>query len=236
MAGIVHITVTMEMKTHLVKDQVQNGWTFASATQSAHEIGEAGVVLLNTFYNAPAHGVVVSSYFAHNVDRVIPMVAKVYQLSATSSTVVDPHGPGTGFGSPIDTIPMTAYSDPGSGIDLPEQVSVCLSYHGTTGGLSEGSGHSPRPASRHRGRVFLGPLHAGAIAIDPTTGSPVINGALLTSLGNNGGAGLMPSTAPSWVVWSRKNATVDPVVGGFIDNRFDTQRRRLETATFRQTF
>jgi hypothetical protein len=150
---------------------------------------------------------------------------------------VDPHAPGTGFGSPIATIPMSNYAAAGgSGIDLPEQVAVCMSFHGVTTDLGEGGGHAARPAARHRGRVYLGPLSATAIAIDPTTGSPVVDASLLTSLGGNAGSGLMPSTAPNWCVWSRKNAEVYPVVGGFIDNRFDTQRRRLEAPTFRQVY
>jgi hypothetical protein len=47
---------------------------------------------------------------------------------------------------------------------------------------------------------------------------------------------MMPSTAPDWCVWSRSNHKVDPVIGGFVDNRFDTQRRRLETSTARVVF
>jgi hypothetical protein len=194
-------------------------------------------VLLSQFYNgAGSFGTMLSSFFAHNVDRTIPALAKVYQLSATSATDVDVHGVGTGFGSPIQTLPLTAYADPSTGIDLPEQVSVCLSFHGHTGGLSEGGGTSPRLAARHRGRVYIGPFHAGAIDIDPTTGSPVVKSSLLSVLKDQANLHLMPSTAPTWAVWSRKNHAVDPVIGGFIDNRFDTQRRRLETATARVVF
>jgi hypothetical protein len=41
---------------------------------------------------------------------------------------------------------------------------------------------------------------------------------------------------PSWSVWSRKNANTKLVTGGFVDNAFDTQRRRGEKASGRQTW
>jgi hypothetical protein len=37
-------------------------------------------------------------------------------------------------------------------------------------------------------------------------------------------------------VWSRADAEVYPVVGGFMDNRIDTQRRRAVKASVRTTF
>jgi hypothetical protein len=39
-----------------------------------------------------------------------------------------------------------------------------------------------------------------------------------------------------WAVWSRVNHAMYEVTGGFIDNEFDTQRRRGEVSTARSTF
>jgi hypothetical protein len=126
----------------------------------------------------------------------------------------------------------------GSSQDLPSECAICLSFHGDTTGLATdvpGGAPGPRgdthPAARVRGRIFIGPLNQHV----QSSGSPTRVSA--TVLGDIVGSAMALHTAmPSWSVWSRKNANTKLVTGGFVDNAFDTQRRRGEKASGRQTW
>jgi hypothetical protein len=41
---------------------------------------------------------------------------------------------------------------------------------------------------------------------------------------------------PGWSVWSRRDAALHQIIGGHVDNRFDSQRKREEIATSRVNF
>lgn len=111
-----------------------------------------------------------------------------------------------------------------SGSSMPPEVAVCCSFQGTK--------VSGQPQSRRRGRVYLGPLRSSFLG---TTGRPastlapaVVSGAL-PLLALNVGAGISDM---KWVVASTfgGRAAVD---NGWVDNEFDTQRRRGRKFTVR---
>lgn len=119
---------------------------------------------------------------------------------------------------------------------LPEEVAICLSFQGAqTSGTSQ---------ARRRGRVYLGPLDA----LSTISGGRVQPGATYIGAIRTAAAGLLAAAAASadfdWVVYSPTNAALGgaveawytPVVSGWVDNAFDTQRRRGPTATTRVTF
>lgn len=107
---------------------------------------------------------------------------------------------------------------------LPAEVACCLSFKAAIV-----SGDNPR---RRKGRVFIGPLGTTAmtstsVGVRPTT-------AFKTALSNFGGGLIVPdaTTGATWCVYSPTEAAgvpgdgMFPVVGGWIDDAFDTQRRR----------
>lgn len=113
-----------------------------------------------------------------------------------------------------------------SGSPLPSEVAVCLSFQGArSAGL---------PQARRRGRLYLGPWGTSA----NTTGRPT--GSLMSSIGV--AAATLKSTAASiaasggWAVWSPTDSAAVLVDDGWIDNAFDTQRRRGLIYTARTTF
>lgn len=122
----------------------------------------------------------------------------------------------------------------GSGQGLPAEVALCLSFQGAqTSGVNQ---------ARRRGRVYIGPLDASALTTDPV-GKPVQG--LIDSLTESGARLITQSATISseWVVYSPTNhvalglANAGTVVtDGWVDNAFDTQRRRGEAPTTRQTF
>jgi hypothetical protein len=137
------------------------------------------------------------------------------------------------LGSPVATFTFTTNAL-GGATALPQEVACAVSFHGEVNGLEVQQG-ATRPASRHRGRIFIGPLAANCVtanAAGQQAGrvSPIFVGALHDTFES------FLNDQPGWSVWSRVNSTVYPVIGGYIDDRFDSQRRRQEAATSRTTF
>lgn len=111
--------------------------------------------------------------------------------------------------------------------NLPSEVSLCMSF--------QGDPTSGQPQARRRGRVYIGPLSDDALA--SATGRPAE--LFVTALVNAGQALLDASQASAtwdWIVWSPTAASQFVVTNGWVDNEFDTQRRRGLRATGRSTF
>lgn len=123
----------------------------------------------------------------------------------------------------IDTFNFTTAP---AGPPLPTEVAMVVSF--------QGQKSSGQPQARRRGRVFLGPLPTTAI-----DGSAYI--ASVTRLAAlNAFAALLDAsqlaTTWKWAVYSTVNGTGVPVDNGWIENAFDTQRRRGRIATSRNVF
>lgn len=126
---------------------------------------------------------------------------------------------------PIDDVGLTLTSAP-SGGSLPHECACVLSFNGEyVSGASQ---------ARRRGRVYLGPLNVSVIGDNSMFTSTFYNvvvgaaGALLTA-----------SNAASdwaWIVYSPTAEQGYPVVGGWVDNAVDIQRRRGFRASVRTTF
>lgn len=108
---------------------------------------------------------------------------------------------------------------------LPPEVCLCLSYQGFKA--------SGIPQARRRGRTYYGPLGISA----NSDGVPAAG--FVTGLVAGGDQLLTASQAASsweWVVRSSVTGTTIPVDNGWVDNAFDTQRRRGRKPLTRTTF
>lgn len=113
--------------------------------------------------------------------------------------------------------------DPGqeASVSLPSELACCVSFHG-----------APPVSPRRRGRVYIGPLnirtmgHAGPGQVTVPTNCWGANWHInLASAFNN----FRTSEAgQDWVVHGKVSNV--PVVGGWIDDAYDIQRRRGEDA------
>lgn len=116
-----------------------------------------------------------------------------------------------------------------SSTQLPLEVACCLSYRGANpGGV---------PAGRTRGRIYVGPLNTtaqnggGDVLSRPSSGFRADLAVAAGRLRSD----LLAADAP-WVVYSRVGEDSWTVTGGWIDDTWDTQRRRGVEATTRTTW
>jgi len=111
---------------------------------------------------------------------------------------------------------------------LPAEVAICVSFNGAP--------ESGTPQARRRGRVFIGPLGqevlsgSGSVA-RPDNDSIAILAAAATDLLEGA-----TSDGRPWHVYSPTGSTSYAVVGGWVDNEFDTVRKRGIGATARTFF
>jgi len=113
-----------------------------------------------------------------------------------------------------------------SGSPMPSEVALALSFQGARA--------AGAPQARRRGRVYIGPFGSNA----NTSGRPAA--AVLTFMGT--AAATLNATAASissgggWGVWSVADQHLVLVDNGWIDNSWDTQRRRGLVYTSRTLF
>ena len=108
---------------------------------------------------------------------------------------------------------------------LPREVAVCCSFH--VGG----------PGPRNRGRTFLGPFTINAVIGDAQTGGARVVAPLRDRIAER--AEDMATNASlecTWVLWSRANNAMFNVVGGWVDDAFDTIRKRGNAPSTRTTW
>ena len=127
---------------------------------------------------------------------------------------------------PRPPVYTSRFTRAGTGTPLPSEVSICSS-------IAASAPAGQRPA-RRRGRVFLGPLNIN-------TGE-VVGGYLRPKAATMNNIANATETLNAFLqginwrlcVWSRADNTLFPVVRGWVNNEYDTQRRRGPEATARQ--
>jgi len=118
--------------------------------------------------------------------------------------------------APIVDTTFNLSSAPAGG-PMASEVCLCLSF--------QGDRVSGTPQASRRGRIYFGPLDTTPIDSD---GRP--SSALITDLADAGNTLRLAMIASAgtilWVVYSPTYNTTTPVTNGWVDNAFDTQRRR----------
>jgi hypothetical protein len=111
--------------------------------------------------------------------------------------------------------------------NLPEELAVCLSYHGNP---SPGT-----PIARCRGRIYLGPWVVGAMAQETGTGNCKVADTLRDILLHAGKdlADALEAIGWQWCVWSPTSNVLHTITAVSVDNAWDIQRRRGHKPTFR---
>lgn len=113
-----------------------------------------------------------------------------------------------------------------SGSGLPSEVAMCLSFQGI-----KASGF---PQSRRRGRVYIGPLSTTINSTGrPSSGARSQLASAAVTFCSNLKAAANPAVLG---VWSHVDSALIIVDNGWVDDSFDTQRRRGVQPTSRTTW
>jgi hypothetical protein len=220
--------VTLMPLSGLVKDEVQNHFNFRTATSGAPTTAELDAIhsALDAFYNtgagSPSHAIcnLIGTQMAHS-----SAVSKMQHYNVTT------HLDGSAHGAPVRTDTWTLGSAIGTGDNLPSEVSVCLTFQTPYLTDPEFGPSGSRPRARDRGRIYLGPVR-DAIRLDNSNHEPRIDPDWRQAIGA-AAARLVADADTQWVIWSRANTVTNTVSNGWVDEAFDTQRRRGPDSTAR---
>jgi hypothetical protein len=213
---IVRADVVLPYTTGLPRDVAMNTWHFDCDESPSLEASTTAMVngLIN-FYTGDVIVAGLSAWLSETIDRGSDRCrVNVYEVGTV--------------GPPLASVPFTVDDPIGTAGSLPLEVAVCLSY------VAGGSG---LPAGRKRGRVFIGPLTVGSLDNDDQQ-IPFPDNTLREYL-TDGAEDLMALEADGahWIVYSRASAaSAGSVTRGWVDNEFDTQRRRQRESTSRILF
>lgn len=231
---------TIPHRNGLSRDSVKNSFVFATNTDDAAGWQAAADAVVDFFTAPRAPGVSVGAEIAHSMSRVANACSvQVYDI--TDNLDGSPHG------SPIYLRTWTLPVGNGN-TSLPGEVAACLSFQGFQGVNAPVEGTEAelptpasairmgapathvgriRPKSRTRGRIFIGPLQSGVSQVDAGTGRAKLTAQFMQELSDAGKA-LMDLAAAEWCQWSRAERRIQTVTDAWVDDAFDTQRRRGE--------
>lgn len=213
---ILRVQSAIPFQTNIPKDVTQNTWHFLVTGSIDDALMTAVHTALTDFYN------VVDQYMPGN-NLVTTRTAKFYDL-----------------GQPAPRAPLatkTSVHTYSAQPALPEEVAIVLSF--------QGDPLSGANQKRRRGRVYLGPFSQtvcttllGRTRVDTAVRTALI--AAAQTLHNTS----LAATGWKWCVYSRTSANEGgsseswavPVAQGWIDDAFDTQRRRGPAPSTRSTF
>lgn len=217
MATLLH-QVRLPYTTNLPRDvSVNTFWTTGSGDR-LDQAAEAEVAIIR-FYNEDNTNNHLSYWLSALISRQTgACIVQTYDLA-------DPQ-PRPPISQAFFTLGVA-----GSGNSLPMEVAVVASFHGEpVAGIRQ---------ARRRGRVYLGPL--GIQASQTTLNQPARPAAEFIEDVRDASSRLASELdgeddAPQWIVHSRVSSNNAPVIGGWVDNEFDTQRRRGLEASARTTW
>ena len=231
------VTFEIPATSGRLEDNIVNDWHFLTVAAPTTADTDTIAIALDAFYNGvTAPGTVaLSAFLANQVSNTIKPTLRYYDVTA--------HLDGSPAGSPFLTRPAVNVitNNAANPPSIPAEVAICLtlkSAYGTDpefGPIDPATGKKSRPRARDRNRIYIGPLNIDTCGQEAGIGD-VRPASLVINALVGGAGGLVGLTTPSLAVWSRRAKTFDPCVGGWVDNAFDTQRRRGTDPNFRTTF
>lgn len=208
----------LQYQTFLPRDVAVNTFTFSCEPEDLPAMAQGVINFYNTVATSMGQTTAVANYIGQHVAR------GANQASVTAWNLYDPE--------PRTPVHYEEYQLAGgaSGDNLPLEVAACASFEGLpVSGVNQ---------ARRRGRVFIGPLKASA-AILTGQAAPRFHPDFMDDLcaAMKGLQAWTLTEGGVWLVESRVDPTqVTPVVRGWVDNDFDTQRRRSPRASARTTW
>lgn len=224
-AGDYLIQTRMSAASLLPQDTIVNDFAFrrAAGAPSDAQLDQLMFYVGEFFRAGEVAADRVGHYISEWISREVTHEIAAYKIQAGN------------LGSPARTMDWLGPVASGTQTSMPPEVAAVVSFHGNLTGVQEEAG-ATRPRARRRGRIFVGPLNG--LAIDEHLPDARL-AAFFTGVLRSQCVDLADNVAAlgwSWSVWSRANAELYPVVGGWTDNAPDTQRRRGVQPTARVVF
>lgn len=236
MGGVAKATVVLARVNGLTEDAVVNSLYFnhdaVGDPTSSH--WDALAARIASFYNDFVGPAIASpsSYISEAISRAA-LASRIDFFHDVGST------PPALWGSPTAMRSFTLDAAT-VGESLPAEVAAVLSFHGDLTDIPETAVNpSPppatiRPAARRRGRIYIGPLNSESSVEDGTSHEASLSSDFQDALLGSAST-LLAANDATWV-WTIQSVADDDfyqVTGGYVDNAFDTQRRRGGDATLR---
>jgi hypothetical protein len=210
--ALIRAQVRLPYFTNLPEDVATNTMYFITAGVPATE-GELDDIAarIGSFYAA----------FDENIAAIVSRSVDAVEIRMYDMADPEPRVPVR-----TDNFQLAA---PAGATNLPLEVSCVISFHAAF--------ESGVPNARRRGRFYIGPLTSASANFGSATVMPAPHADLITKL--VAGAVLLGTDVTEVVTWAQYSPTLgiaSPVQGGWVDNEFDTQRRRQARSSARTTF
>ena len=222
-----HCEVRMPYTNGLERDLAVNTFSWVSNTADNDEAGVTAMftafnAAIDNFYNADQAGEPEPNRLSQWLSSRLDRNAVTFRYSLIDLPT----------GELIRVNEIAGLIQPAnSSTSLPFEVAVCCSFRGVQGG--------PNPA-RRKGRVFIGPLINSVLETNIPSVYPAPRQAFVDVLVSAGdqliSAGDIDTDEGQLGIWSRTDKVVYPVLSGYVDNAYDTQRRRGNDPSSRTSF
>nr|CRY95156.1 hypothetical protein [uncultured prokaryote] len=210
--GLAVVQVRIPHRNNLGKDDAIN--TFAFTTLNPVEDAAEGIATkLKDFYNAPygVGSVPLKDFYSGEMNMANCWI-RVYNWEDAKPRV-----------PVLDTnLGVTAASVLNT-YNMPGEVALCVSFAGEP--------ESGTIAARRRGRIYLGPFNFGASTGELTNSSRPATNLVSAAVGASAALEMATPIGSVWAVHSRKDNDFVQIQNGWVDNAWDTQRRRGVQAT-----
>lgn len=216
--SIIRAVARLPYFTSIPEDVVTNTFHFATVATPTTDQITAMLTGVSQFYTDVAPTDTVGEWMAGVLSRATGACqVELYNLD-------DPE-PRLPIGSTTFTLPAAVGS-----VTVPLETSLCLSYRAAY--------TSGEPNARRRGRAYIGPLSSSAITSGSGSLFPSPNTSCMSTFLQSAADHLyaVPATeSVNWVVYSASDNVARVVVQAWVDNAFDTQRRRGNSPSARTT-
>lgn len=219
--AILRSEVHLPFTTNLPKDVSINALHWSVDGDADNDANwDAIANLVQAFWNDEVGGVAPGEYLSSIIKRdTDACFIKFYDAEADPQVLLGQRN-------------FTLAATPVAETNYPNEVAICLSLTCTPATIV--------PVRRRRGRMYVGPVNVGV------EGSRTVGGEEVPAVATGvrgvfaGACEAMATQTDSdfvaWGVWSTVNEALYVITGGFVDNDFDTQRRRQYPSTARTTW
>jgi len=228
--GVIRVVAEIPHKSGLPQDTVFNNFVFIvpSTPPSDSDMTKVAGALQGFYASVPSNSTrALGTYLGDQLDRGTGKgVFRFFNIT-------DDGVPGVGPPVKVSTFTLPAVTAAGS--PLPAEVSLCLSVHADLTGIAEVAPGGTRPRARRRGRIYLGPWAGDANSYNAARSTSLPASALTNTI-INAAHDLLTSLIAQGIYWAVASAAdfiARQIVGGYVDDAWDTQRRRGEDPQFR---